>query len=406
MTAIKTTRGICSNCLSQCGVIFHSEDGKLVKIEGDHDNPLSRGFICRKGMAVNEILYDPERLRYPLKRAGTRGEGKWKQISWDEALDEIAYNLNEAREKYGSESFVLGSGISSILLGFNWYIGLFLHLFGSPNHLRVSHLCVMPAALGGYYTCGFNMLYPDFENTKCIVLWATNPEMSDPNKARDIRRAVERGAKLMVIDPRRTGLASKANVWMQLRPGTDAALALAMQNVIINEGLYDKAFVESWTYGFDRLRQHVQDYTPEKAEEITWVPASSIREGARMWVQNRPACVLVGAGGLVQHPNSFQMNRAVTTLVALTGNLDVAGGNRHLLSPLGRRSAMSGESDRAFNKLSPEQVNKRIGIDKLRVLRQMGTHMAHPALVWRTILEGKPYAIRAFLVCSLINNFH
>ncbi|MFH1951798.1 MAG: molybdopterin-dependent oxidoreductase [Pseudomonadota bacterium] len=400
MAAITITRGICSNCLAQCGAIFHAKDGKLVKVEGDAGNPISRGFICRKGKATSEILYDPERITHPLKRAGKRGEGKWKQISWDEALEEIAYNLNEAREKYGPESFVMGSGISSILLGFNWYIGLFLHLFGSPNHLRVSHLCVMPAALGGYYTCGFHMFNPDFANARCIAVWATNPDMSDPSKARDIRHAVARGAKLLVIDPRRTELASQAHVWMQLRPGTDAALALAMQNVIINEGLYDSEFVESQTYGFDKLRQHVQDFTPEKAEDITWVPAGFIREAARMWAQNKPGCVVVGPGGFVQHPNSLQMNRAVTTLVALTGSLDVAGGNRHLLSPLGRRSVMAGESDRPFNLLSPEQVSKRIGIDRLRVLRETGTHMAHPALVWRTMLEGKPYPLRAFLAMS------
>lgn len=221
--------------------------------------------------------------------------------------------------------------------------------------------------------------------------------MSVPVQAKGIYTALRKGAKLIVIDPRSTGLASKADIWMQVRPGTDCALALGMLNVIINEGLYDKDFVDEWTVGFDKLQQHVQDYTPEEVEKVTWVPARLIREGARMFTQNKPASIILGAAGIVQHANSFQSARAITSLAAITGNLDIPGGNLHLLSPLRSRSAMAGESDAPFGKLSPEVIKKRLGLDKLHVIEQTRMHMSHCTAVWRAMLEGKPYPLKVML---------
>ena len=393
----RIVKGLCFGCLSLCGTIFHVEDEKITKIEGNPEHPVSKGFICAKSQATQEIISHPDRILYPLKRAGAKGEGKWKRISWDEALDEIATKLVENKEKFGPESFVLSSGIFSILAGLNWYIGSFLHSFGSPNHLRPSYLCLMPAVYGGVYTFGFNPVSPDCINSKCIAVWGANPEMSWPFIAKDIDQAKDKGAKLIVIDPRRTGIASRADIWMQIRPGTDAALALGMLNVIINEDLYDADFVDKWTYGFGKFKEHVKDYSPEKVEEITWVPAKLIRDGARLFAQNSPASILPGAAGMTQHINSFQANRAISVLAAITGNLDIPGGQLHTLGPLRRRSSMAAETDAPFGKLSKEQVAKRLGIDRMGVIRQTGMHMCHASAVWDAIIDGDPYPVKTML---------
>ncbi len=395
--SIQTSRGICFNCFSNCGIVYETENGRLVNMKGDRDNPLSQGFICRKSRAVDQTINHPERLRRPLKRVGAKGEGKWAEIGWDEALDEAAYHLDQARREYGPESVVVGSGTNSILVGLNWFIGKFIHTFGTPNHLRESHICRMPAILGGFYTFGYSPLDPDFENSRCVVVWGTNPDMSRPPWAREIRQAIKKGAKLLVIDPRRIGLAKKADLWLQVRPGTDLALALGLARAMIEEGLYDQEFVRDWAFGFEEFRAHVQDYDPARVEEITSVPQEAVRQAARMLGENRPVSLTLGDAGLVQHTNSLQTLRAAAMVLALTGSLDVPGGNLHLYSALGRRSAKAGEVDLPFGMLSPEQICKRLGYDRFRVLADTHTHMAHPSLVWRAMLEDDPYPIRAML---------
>ena len=136
----KTVKGTCLGCISSCGAIFQVEDNKIVKTEGDPNHPLTRGYLCPKGLATEEIRSHPDRLRHPLKRVGNKGEGKWRQISWGEAIDEIAGKLAEVKEKYGPESFVLNIGFSGVLSGLDPDIGLFLHLFGSPNRLVCLHI--------------------------------------------------------------------------------------------------------------------------------------------------------------------------------------------------------------------------------------------------------------------------
>ena len=189
------------------------------------------------------------------------------------------------------------------------------------------------------YTCGFPLIGgEDYENTRCIVLWGHNPPQSWPGHTPKLMKALRRGAKLIVIDPMRSDMASRADIWLQVRPGTDCALALAMLNVIIEEKLYDKDFVEKWTYGFDKLEKHVEAYSPEKMAEVTWIPADLIRKAARLYVQEKPSCIGFGAAGLCQHFNSIQTIRAISMLPALTGNLEVPGGNVDYRSPLRRRS--------------------------------------------------------------------
>jgi len=229
----------------------------------------------------------------------------------------------------------------------------------------------------------------DLKNTKCAVMWGTGIT-SMANYARTFKD-VQKNIKLIVIDPRRTAEAARADIWLQVRPGTDCALALAMMNVIINEELYDKEFVERWTHGFDELKKHVQDYPVDKVSQITWVPADKIAEAARLYAKSGPASIASGAGAMVQNVNSFQTNRAITMLAAITGNLDVPGGQVYTLSPLRRRSSQAANVDGTFGKLSKEQVEKRLGADQWRIVKDAGLILSPPHSVIPAITEGKPY---------------
>lgn len=161
----KVVQSICLGCISSCGAIYHVEDNRIVKVEGDLKHPLTSGYICPRGVAVEEVRSHPERLLHPLKRVGGRGEGKWKQISWDEAIGETATRLGEIKEKYGAEAVVGNVGFTGVLAGLDPDVGKFMHEFGSPNRLVTLYICEMPAHVGGIYTCGFSLVSGiDFRN--------------------------------------------------------------------------------------------------------------------------------------------------------------------------------------------------------------------------------------------------
>jgi len=398
----KVLRSACLGCISGCGAIYHVENNRIAKVEGDPSHPLSRGYICPRGVAVEEVRSHPERLRHPLKRVGDRGEGKWRQISWDEALDETANRLGEIREKYGAEAVTFNIGFTGVLGGLDCDFNKFQSMFGSPNRLVPMYVCNMPAHMGGIFTNGYSLVLGiDFRNSKCIVLWGLDVDVAGRGLYRsDVMEARRNGAKLIVIDPRQTPLAKDADLWLRVRPGTDCALALAMINVIINENLYDSEFVEKWTTGFDKLREHVKQYTPEKVAAITWIPAEAIKEAARLYAQNKPACIGQGGGGLCQNINAFQTNRAVAILASLTNNLDILGGNVNFTPLLRGKSVMASEYDASYGLLSEEQIKKRLGAEAFRLLAHDGFNMTHPSALWPAITEGKPYPVKAMVAVA------
>ena len=324
---VEIVKSTCQMCNRYCGIDVHIENNKMVKVEGMAEHLVSRGGICPKGLASVQYEYDPQRLTHPLKRVGERGEGKWKQISWDEALGITAENLSRIKEKYGAPAICFykgqGGGWET-----NWTIlRRFMNVLGSPNYSNHSQLCYIPLMMGMIHTIG-GMAIPDVENTKCIVLWGFDPfTCCVANYGRRVIDAKQRGAKLIVIDPRFTPAGAKADIFVQPRPGTDGALALGMLNIIINEELYDKEFVANWTYGFDMLKKLAQEYPPERVQEITTIPVATIFELARTYGTVKPACISVGGNGLDQHTNSVQTSRVITNLIAISGNLDVQGGN-------------------------------------------------------------------------------
>lgn len=325
----RVVRTVCQASHIECGVLVHVEDGKITKIAGDPHHPDTKGFICAKARAQAEFLDHPDRLKYPLRRAGERGSGKWQRISWDEALDEIADKLTQVKERYGTTAIATlhGTGPRPSLMSTH----ALASALRSPNVVSVDvQICFIPSLTGQFSTWGAQILMdsgPDYLNSNCILVIGANPLVSHPPRGVAILNAKRtRQTKLIVIDPYRTELAARADLWLQPRPGTDAALVLAMTKFIIDAGLYDKEFVDKWCYGFDKLRDSLTEYSFEKAAEITWVPADKIREAARLYATIKPAS-LHQRVGVEQNINSTQTVRAIANLVAITGNIDVPGGN-------------------------------------------------------------------------------
>jgi anaerobic selenocysteine-containing dehydrogenase len=281
----RIVKSTCILCGAGCGVLIHLKGGKPFRIEGNPEHPANYGAMCILGKASLELLRHPDRLKYPLKRAGGKGEGQWQRISWDEALEAIASAMNRTKEKYGVESvaFIQGSakGYSDSLLA------RLANVFGSPNIASMSYICFHARLRGMLHTYGY-MSQPDYDYPPaCMLMWGANPTSTEFPDRKRILKAISRGSRLIVIDPAETFLAKKADIWVRPRPCSDLALALSMIQVIIDEDLYDKDFVKKWTVGFDKLKKHVQDYTPEKVSPITWVPAETIREVARLYARTR-----------------------------------------------------------------------------------------------------------------------
>jgi len=372
-----------------CGIIAHIQDGKVVKVEGNPDFPINKGGICPKGLSSIQLLYDPSRLQYPVRRFGERGKGKWKRVSWDEALRITADKLNEIKSRHGAKTVAFPKGQAPAWdIWWDLWIRLAMY-FGSPNIAPPANVCFFPRS-SSFTTCG-EYAESDFDNNNgIIVLWGYNAASSSvPASCRRILEAKERGARLIVIDPVFTPLAAKADLYIRLRPGTDLALALGMLNVIIGEELYDKDFVEKWTVGFDKLSSHVKDYPPERVGEITGLPTEVVQEAARTYATIKPGLIAIG-NGVEQTTNSVQTVRGLSILQAIAGNLDVPGGN------------ISDPEPPPMGMLNPTMMLNRIpNYAKECVSRHplyAQTQMTNRGEIAESILTGKPYQIKGMLV--------
>jgi anaerobic selenocysteine-containing dehydrogenase len=371
-------------------------------VRGDPESPQNRGGLCKIGLASLEYLNHPDRLRNPLKRTGERGEGKWKKISWDEAFSIAADKLNEVKQAHGPEAVVMAHGSAKGPM--DTHLVRLANAFGTPNVVCSDHVCHVPKMLGAEFTFGFlpgaEYGYPP----ACIVIWGSNNAATRSNAFRNFTEAVRKGAKVIAIDPLKTGIAKRADLWLQIRPGTDLALALGMINVIINEKLYNREFVEKWTVGFNQLKSHVQDYPPEKVARMTWVPAKKIVQAARFYATLRPSHIEVG--NAIDHQlSSFQAARSTSIMMALTGNLGVPGGEQETLgngfrdadpdilsSQIGVRGRWSRELE-LRHLLSAEARKRKVDPELLPDFRYVT-----PQSVVKAILEEDPYAVRAMFV--------
>ena len=324
MVASKETKySICTVCDIGCQLRTEAEDGKVSRVIA-HDNPALAANICYKGTAVPLIHNHRDRLSKPLKRVGERGEDRWEEISYDQAMDEIAAKLSAITQKYGPESFAVSTS------GWNTQTthGLdrrFMNLLGSPNWISGVALCAGNTAAVNRLTYGWFPM-ADFGSTNCIVLFGHNPRKHSWTPIyNSIRAAKTRGAKVIVLDPRVSDQAEGADIHLRLRAGTDAAMCLGWLKVIIDEGLYDKAFVRDWCVGFDELRQRVDEYPLERVAQITGVPAEDIAAAARMYA-NADGAVIPWTPITDQQLSSTSAIRLHSILRAVTGNLDVVGG--------------------------------------------------------------------------------
>ncbi len=384
----KAVRSTCNLCQIGCGVIIHLRDKTVVSVEGDPQNPLNKGELCSKGQASLEYLYHPDRLMYPLERTSARGGGGWKRISWDEALDKIAAKMTQAKDDHGAESvaFIVGASKTGAS-----YPKRFATAFGTPNVSWMGHVCFSPRVIASRLTYGYYAI-PDYEYPpSCLVVWGNNMAETLHHVHRRALQAIDKGTKLVVIDPREIDLAGKATFWVRPRPGSDLALALGMINVIVNEGLFDRDFVEKWTVGFDQLKDHVQTYSPEKVEELTWVPAEQTRAIARLYASSKPACIQWG-NGIDHGVNSFQTARAISILRAITGNLGIPGGESLWYVPL---APLADEQPIPMSKVPEDRWTRRVGTEfqNLPSIKRV-----LPQRIVKAILNEDPYPIRVLCV--------
>ena len=271
----RVVRSSCSGCHGVCQVLVHMEGDRVVKVTGDPDSPTSRGYICPKGAAAPEMLYHKDRLTHPLRRAGERGENRWERVSWDEAISEMVERFDRVRRESGTEYFAMAQGTGRPYTEFTIR---FADAFGTPNFVSPGHNCFLPRVIASIITLGALPIADiyGFGGTMpaCVMNWGCNHTetgAADGMCGAMFKRALKQAKKVIVVDPRRIGPAEIADYWLQLRPGSECALALAMINVIIGEDLYDHEFVEKYGFGFDRLAGHVRPFTPEWAEPITRV---------------------------------------------------------------------------------------------------------------------------------------
>ncbi len=409
-------KSACYFCHQNCGVLAYVKDGKLIYAEGDPDHPTNAGGLCTRGNQAMTFVDNPSRINYPMKRAGKKGENKWERVSWDQALTEIAAKLNQIKEESGPEAVAAAAGT---LRTDDWARRRFLNFFGTPNGFHNALLCWIPTFMIETAISGWSPFETDLGTSKCVVLWGMNPGASSMPGAHgyfDLQKA--NGMKLIVVDPRYTETAAHADLWLPLRPGSDAALSLAMLNVILNEFLYDFDFVENWCTDIDELRDHMEPYTPEWAAPLTWLDPEQIREAARMYATNRP--------GNMQWADTWdQLGRSASAgtqaraiMRAICGNLDVPGGDG-MPGP----AAYVTDEELERNDVLPDEVkSKQIGSDKYKLTtfpgyerlaeisrRKWGKAFtaewmceAHGPSVFKAIITGDPYQVRA-LFCSGTN---
>ncbi|MFZ7101214.1 MAG: molybdopterin-containing oxidoreductase family protein [Peptococcaceae bacterium] len=395
-TGIQIRKSICAICdpTTQCGLDLFVKDGRIIKVEGSEAHPYSQGKLCSKGAATRQYVYHEERLKTPLKRSGERGSGQFEPISWDEALGTIAERFNTFKSESGPESVAFFAGYSK---WFRPYLKRLAHSFGSPNYLSESSTCARATAMAQQLVFG-RAGGPDLKNTNCLLVWSANPFYTNPGNARAILKGKGRGMKLIVVDPRKTPTTAQADIHLQVRPGTDGALALAMAHVLIKEKLYDQEFTANYCYGFKEYQEYVKNFPPEKGEELTGVPAEKIRAAARMYGTVKPGAILPSASPVVHHTNGVQNYRAIFSLVGLTGNYDVKGGNfvapQSFIHQPGRFLSREHEfiQPKPWNEMAP-----RIGAAKFPVWTEVIDEEAQAMELPYQIKSGKPYPVKGLI---------
>jgi len=374
---------VCKACHGGCGVLATMERGMITRLQGNPAS-LTRGTMCAKGLASVWEAYHPKRLKYPLLRKGGRGEGRWTRIGWEDALSLIADKVGDYRARYGPSSIAICQGTGR---GYNRYTFRLARSIGTPNVGLPAHFCYGPKlAVFGMMVGG--RLYGDYHGwggvfPKTHISWGKQLEISnaDGEMAVWFLKALKKAENLILVDPTATRLSGRADLWLQIRPGTDAALALGMLNVIIEEGLYDREFVRSWTHGFEDLRERVKEYTPQKVSDLTWIPAEKIARAARLLATEKPGCIQMGQS-LEAGNNSVQTLRAIVSLMAVTGNIEKPGSMVNWMPP-----PTGCMEDFATEVPAPKELP--VGAEQFKLLAVPPFAMCHMPTVFGRLAEGK-----------------
>jgi thiosulfate reductase / polysulfide reductase chain A len=308
---------MCEMCVWRCGLLAKVQNGRVVKLEGNPDNPHSTGKLCARGQSGLMTTYDRDRVLNPLIRVGPRGGGQFRVASWDEALDLIASKMTDIKTKYGPEAMLFSSTHNLSQVQFE----NLLTAYGSPNYGTQRSLCFNAMIVANLMTYGLEEPGRDYSQVKYIILTGRNiTEAISTSETREFIEALARGAKVVYLDPRFTKTAAKATEWLPIKPGTDLAFHLALLNVIVGEHLYNQDFVARYTTGFDELPAAVAAYTPEWAAGLTEIPADTIRRIAREFAAAAPFALAHNGWRTSNFVNSFQTERAITILNAIVGN--------------------------------------------------------------------------------------
>ena len=399
-----------AGCHGGCGQKLFVEDGKLVRVEGDENNPWNQGRSCPRVLALKQYMYHPNRITTPLKRVGARGEGKFEPISWNEAFDTCERRLKEIRDKHGAESVIFAQGTGRDIGG---PISFLAYSFGSPNWVQLGlsgqscytpRLGAMKTVMGDFGVVDCSQFLekryddPQWVPPEVIITWGQHPANGCPDAffGHWIVDCMKRGSKIIAIDPRNTWTTSRAVHHLQNRPGTDGALALGMLNVIINEGIYDKDFVTKWVHGFDQLKERVQQYPVERAASITEVPADEIVAAARLFAKAKQAAIHWGVP-IDMCPDGTAVAHAIICLWAITGNIDIPGG-QVIARPSYGVSSYPYSSEEMVQLYGADLVKrmteKRVGADVYPMVKNF-RGWAHPDMMIDQIASGKPYPIKA-----------
>ncbi len=394
-TGIITKNSFCDVCAPgpHCGVTCYVKDGKIIKVEGTDGHPTNHGLLCPKGQSNRQYIYRKDRIQTPLKRTGKKGSGQFEPIGWDEAYAEIARNLNKVKEKYGASSVAFFSGYNK------WYrpfLQRFCYSFGSVNYGTESSSCFTSTIMSWRATTGADFVSADLSKAGLFLGWCYNAFHSMHLMVKGVQMARARGMKSIIVDPRITpAVQQQCDLHLRIKPGTDCALALSLGRELIVNDWVDHEYIEKHVHGYEEYKNYVMDFTPERVETITDVPAKDIRLAARMIHENMPLAINQSGAALVHHANGMQSHRAVMALSALMGTYDRPGGM--IPSPLTYAHSMAGFSthDHDFPfETYPKDAPRPVGGPRFPLWEEIVKEMQANDLA-RQINEGTPYPVKA-----------
>ena len=325
-TGIEIRHSLCDICspTSHCGVNCYVKDGVIIKVEGDENHPLNQGLLCTKGASNRQYVYREDRIKTPLKRTGPRGSGQYEPITWDEALDTIAKKLQGYKAQYGAQSVFFFGGYTK------WFRPILQRLaysFGTPNYGTESSSC-FTSGLMAWKVAAATPSRPDMKNSQLFLGWAHNPYYTGYLSARSTENLKRKGVKFIIVDTMYTQTAEKiADLFLQPRPGTDGALALAIANELIENGWVDHDFISKYVHGFEEYAAYCRGFNRTNVEALTGVPYEKVQQAARMIHDyGHPMSIKESSAPLAHHINGMQNYRAIMSLAIITGNYDVKGG--------------------------------------------------------------------------------